>query len=191
MKDILKHPTISAVVGTVLGTIIATPIVAYINKVNVMDALILIFNWLTNIITFVLLFRVPFWVILLAIFILLLSKRFSKDESSENPYYFIAHYKTDKINNILWIFDWNRGLDGKYTLSKESPYPICPDCMNDLVLSNKTAEGYYSSRPTRFVCENCGFSQSIDGNHDDYIIKIRREIIRRVRTGEWRNSLEK
>jgi hypothetical protein len=190
LKEILKHPTVSAVVGTVLGTIIATPIVAYINKVNVMDALILIFNWLTNIVTFVLSFRVPFWIILIAIFILLLCKRIFKSRNSDSPFDFITHYKNDKIDNVLWIFDWIRGLDRKYTLSKESPHPICPECKNDLVLSNKTVDGYYSSRPTGFICENCGFSQKLDGNQDEYLLKIKREIIRRVRTGEWRNSLQ-
>ncbi|WP_286158795.1 hypothetical protein [Bacillus sp. J37] len=38
MKEILKHPTVSAIVGTVVGTLI----VAYINEINVLEALIFI-----------------------------------------------------------------------------------------------------------------------------------------------------
>ncbi|MCM3571193.1 hypothetical protein [Neobacillus mesonae] len=190
MKEILKHPTVSAIVGTVVGTLI----VAYINEINVLEALVLIFNWIKNIIAFVLSFKVPFWIILFAIFIYLLIKKvakkvnsYSSDSAGQN---IVTHYKKDRIDNILWIFEWYRGYDGRLTLTNESPHPICPNCMNDLVLSDRTSEGYYSNRPTRFACENCGFSQKFENDPEEYILKIKREIIRRIRTGEWRESLQ-
>lgn len=194
MKEILKHPTVSAIVGTVVGTIIVTPIVAYINQINVIEAFILIFSWLKNIIAFVLSFNVSFWMILLALLIFLFIKRFVKKVNSYSSnnieQSIVTHYKKDQINNILWIFEWYHEFDGKLTLTNESPHPICPKCMNDLVLSNKTPEGYYSNRPTRFACENCGFSQKFENDSEEYLLKIKREIIRRIRTGEWRESLQ-
>ncbi|WP_456278732.1 hypothetical protein [Bacillus sp. AK128] len=57
MKEILKHPTVSTVLGTVIGTIIVTPIVAYINKINIIDALILIINWIKNFIALIISFQ--------------------------------------------------------------------------------------------------------------------------------------
>jgi hypothetical protein len=44
--------------------------------------------------------------------------------------------------------------------------------MNDHVLSNRTPEGYYSNRPTRFTCENCGFSQKFENDPEEYTLKI-------------------
>jgi hypothetical protein len=194
MKEILKHPTVSAILGTVVGTIIVTPIVAHINKINVIEALILIINWIRNIIALVLSFQVPFWIILVALLVFLFSKRIANKLNSQGSAYarhsIEKHYRQDRIDSILWIFEWYRGYDGKLNLTNRSPHPICPDCMNDLVVSNKTAEGYHSNRPIRFVCENCGFSHKLETNLDEYKMKIEREIIRRVRTGEWRNSLQ-
>lgn len=194
MKEILKHPTVSAILGTVIGTIIVTPIVAYINKVNVIEALILIVNWIKNFITLILTFQVPFWIVIVSLFLFLFIKKIANKINSQGPSYarhsIEEHYRQDRINNILWIIEWYRSYDGKLKLINHSPHPICPDCMNDLVLSNKTAEGYHSNRPTRFVCENCGFSQKLETDIEDYRMKIEREIIRRGRTGEWRNSLQ-
>ncbi|MGD7048586.1 hypothetical protein FZC83_07185 [Rossellomorea marisflavi] len=194
MKEILKHPTVSAILGTVIGTIIVTPIVAYINNINVIEALRLIINWIKNIITLVLSFQVPFWIVLVALFIFLFSKRIANKLNSQGSSYarhFIEkHYRQDRIDNILWIFEWYHGFDGKLTLRNASPHPICPNCMNDLVLSNRTPEGHYSNRSTRFTCENCGFSQKFENDPEEYILKIKREIIRRIRTGEWRDSLQ-
>lgn len=194
MKETLKHPTVSAVLGTVIGTIIVTPIVAHINKINIIDALILIINWIKDIIALILSFQVPFWIILVALLVFLFFKRIVNKLNSQGSIYakqsIEKHYRQDRIDNILWIFEWYRGYDGKLNLTNWSPHPICPDCMNDLVVSNTTIEGYHSSRPIRFVCENCGFSQKLETNIDDYRMKIEREIIRRVRTGEWSNSLQ-
>ncbi|CAM3948866.1 hypothetical protein [Mesobacillus zeae] len=188
MKEILKHPTVSAIIGTVVGTLI----VAYINKINVIEALILIFNWLKEILTSVLSFEIQFWIILVVLSIFLFSKKIVEKVNSNSSDYIgqsiVTHYRKDRIDNILWIFEWYRGFDGRLTLTNSSPHPICPDCMNDLVLSNKSPEGFYSNRPTRFVCENCSFSQRLENDPEDYILKIKREIVRRIRTGEWRKS---
>lgn len=194
MKETLKHPTVSAILGTVIGTIIVTPIVAYINKINIIDALILIINWIKSIIALIISFQVPFWIILVALFVFLFIKRIANKLNSQGSIYdkqsIEKHYRQDRIDNILWIFEWDRSYDGKLNLKNCSPHPICPDCMNDLVVSNTTAEGYHSNRTIRFVCENCGFSQKLETNIDDYRMKIERELIRRVRTGEWSNSLQ-
>ncbi|RDW18768.1 hypothetical protein [Oceanobacillus chungangensis] len=191
MKDILKHPTISSIIGTVVGTAIATPIVAYINKVNVLEAFILIFNWLKNVLITLLAYQVSIWIILFVLFIYLLFKKVLIHSGSSIEHSNLTHYRKDTIDNILWIFEWYEGFDRKLSLTNSSPHPICPNCMNDLVVSSKSSNGYYSPHPTYLICDNCGFSQKFGNDFDDYRIKVQREIIRRVRTGEWKKTLTK
>lgn len=192
MREMLKHPTVSAIIGTVVGTAIATPIVAIINSTNFFEAFILIYTWLKKVATVLLTYQFPLWIILIVLSLYTVIKKFTKKINVENVKQSIeTHYRKDIIDEILWIFEWFQDFDGKIKLSVESPHPICPECMNDLVLSNTSSDGYRSPYPTSFVCENCGFLKQFGNSHSDYQEKIRREIVRRVRTGEWRNSLIK
>lgn len=189
MKDILKHPTISGIIGTVVGTIIVTPVIAYMNKINLIEAFMLIYHGLKNSLISLLTYQVSFWIILLVLFTFIGIRKIVQILNENNPIASSINnlYRKDIIDHILWIFDWTEGYNGKIALTPESPYPICPHCMNDLVRSNRASDGYYSSYPNYFICDYCGFSHKI--RKGDYHERIRREIIRRVRTGEWRKSL--
>lgn len=103
-----------------------------------------------------------------------------KDESEEPEF---TSYIEDFIYGAKWRWCWlgNQIYD---------VWCFCPLCDATLVYDDRSCRSrYYDIKKTDFICENCGHNvvASITGGDKDYAVgAIRREIDRRIRTGEYR-----
>jgi hypothetical protein len=68
---------------------------------------------------------------------------------------------------------------------------FCPTCDLQLVYSEGYLGGYRAAgTTTKLLCENCKTQvMEADGNYKQLEAKVQREIERRIRTGEYRESL--
>lgn len=89
-------------------------------------------------------------------------------------------YTQDEIEGVIWEWKWysEHGEYRKYALT-----PLCPRCMNELVIYPKNP---YRNTIRQMYCDRkeCSFKYEGWMNYD----RIEREIERRVRTGEWKNA---
>lgn len=72
--------------------------------------------------------------------------------------------------------------------------PYCQTCSTQLVFSYDDGEGLYSGdqRHTELICQRCNRDRVLlrePGNYQDLVKRIKREIDRLVRTGEWRKHV--
>lgn len=180
MRKHLKHPLSVGIIGGALATIITTPIVAIMNKIKWDEALSLIFSTIGNWILAILNFNIKLWWLLVAGIILFFIVKWIITREQDSPTSSIQNYRSDVIDGILWNWEWYRNYSGHYTLSSNSLSPICNHCKTDL---RETRMGYGSG----LTCSYCHFSKHIE-DIDNYYDKIGREIIRRVRTGEYKKE---
>ncbi|TPG71154.1 hypothetical protein EEL31_23790 [Brevibacillus laterosporus] len=185
MKKLLMHPLISTILGGVVATVIATPIVAYFNTIKWTEALSLICVTVTNCISLILNFDIKLWWILAAIMVFVLVVyllvRFIPPSSTSQDSF--LNYKTDTIEGIVWQWRW-RYNDYKGSYNITNLRPICYSCKADIV----QYEGYYQSE-NRVKCVICGFEKQVN-NLDAFLEKIDIEINRRVRTDEYKKKIE-
>lgn len=103
------------------------------------------------------------------------------EAQAEEPGY--KSYIEDFIHGAKWRWSWAGN-----TISNVWCY--CPRCDATLVYDDSSCRRFYSDvRKTDFICENCGHSvvATITGGDKDYATgAIRREIDRRIRTGEYK-----
>ena len=92
-------------------------------------------------------------------------------------------YIEDNIHGAKWRWSWIGNQ-----ISNE--WCFCPRCDATLVYDDSSCRNFYSGvDKTDFICENCNHSviASITGGNKDYATgAVRREIGRRVRTGEYK-----
>lgn len=93
-------------------------------------------------------------------------------------------YIEDLIHGAKWRWSWVGN-------QVSNVWCFCPRCDATLVYDDSSCRSLYSDvNKTDFICENCGRSvvASITGGDMDYATSaIRREIDRRLRTGEYKN----
>ena len=131
-------------------------------------------------------YSLPGWVWLL-IFILafvgLVNIYLSLKGKSEEPEF--KSYIEDFIHGAKWRWSWMGN-------QISNVWCFCPRCDATLVYDDSSCRSLYSDvNKTDFICENCGHSvvASITGGNKDYAPgAIRREIERRVRTGEYKKN---
>lgn len=103
-----------------------------------------------------------------------------KGESEEQEF---KSYTEDFIHGAKWRWVWVGNQISNI-------WCFCPRCDATLVYDDSSCQSLYSDvNKTNFICENCGRSvvASITGGNKDYATgAIRREIDRRVRTGEYK-----
>lgn len=128
-------------------------------------------------------YSLPGWVWLL-IFILafvgLVNIYLSLKGESEEPEF--KSYIEDLIHGAKWRWSWVGN-------QVSNVWCFCPRCDATLVYDDSSCRRFSDTNKTDFICENCGHSvvASITGGNKDYATgAIRREIDRRVRTGEYK-----
>mgnify|MGYP001174321274 FL=1 len=103
-----------------------------------------------------------------------------KGESEEPEF---KSYIEDFIYGAKWRWSWVGN-------QISNVWCFCPRCDATLVYDDSSCRSLYSDvNKTDFICENCGHSvvASITGGNKEYATgAIRREIERRVRTGEYK-----
>lgn len=90
------------------------------------------------------------------------------------------------------FFDLN--FEWSYRLGDE-PWDfktLCPECLNEVTAQEKTdfSHQYSINKKHEFVCSNCNYSASFDGEIHNFYGEVKKSISRKIRTGEWRTSLK-
>lgn len=98
--------------------------------------------------------------------------------SPATPY---SNYVEDILFGAMWRWSWDGDISNLWC--------FCPVCDAELVYDDSSAHSIYSQEEPRtlFICEHCNRSTMgrVDGGGKDYALgAVRREIRRRVRTGQ-------
>lgn len=97
-------------------------------------------------------------------------------------------FKTMKYSDVLWRWRWKK--ESIYALA-----PYCPTCNEELWYDdeNSKATTNLNEKITFLVCEKCGGEQKgrIKGGDRDFAISlVKREILRKVRSGEYKEKTD-
>ena len=91
-------------------------------------------------------------------------------------------YREDLVFGILWR--WQYAEDGRMW----ELHCFCPVC--DLQLFPRDVGEYRFAPVTMYPCEHCGYeSKRVTGSALSVESLVRRHVQRKLRTGEWKNSL--
>lgn len=100
--------------------------------------------------------------------------------SNEPPH---LHYVEDLLYGAKWRWAW-------FGLEISRLWCFCPRCDAELVYDDRDA--FYSHAPstTRFICEHCQNLEvaRVPGNKSYALEAVRREIRRRIRTGQFKGG---
>lgn len=89
-------------------------------------------------------------------------------------------YNSDSIFGMNWRWSWSG-----YNIN--NLWCFCPSCDATLVYDDSSRHNYHNPTVTHFICENCSnrIVGTITGGDKPYAIgAVKREIERRIRTGE-------
>ncbi len=118
----------------------------------------------------------------LAMFIFLSALRYWRNRKNN-------HSRFTQLNfggSVLWR--WQSISSLPYSL-----VPYCPKCDMQLVYDYDDGERYTGTqRHTVLICERCDTSRQLCrelGNYSDLQARVTREIVRLIRTGEWRQHV--
>lgn len=90
------------------------------------------------------------------------------------------------VEDFIYGAKWRWGWDGNQI---SNVWCFCPICDAILVYDDSSCRFYSGANKTDFICENCNrrVVASINGGDKNYATgAVRREISRRVRTGEYK-----
>ena len=129
----------------------------------------------------------PRWVLtLLVIFALVTVTRFVV---SLFPKFAPDHSKFVEMTycGAKWQWGWASGQISNI-------WCLCPSCQAELVYDDSSNHNRYTNEKahTKFICENCNGQvvAEVDGGDKEYAVSaVKREVRRRVRTGEYKGSL--
>lgn len=91
-------------------------------------------------------------------------------------------YVEDVLFGAKWRWTWlDNGISWLWC--------FCPRCDSELVYDDAEVDAFYSVEPcaTRFICEHCNNLEvaKVTGNKNYALETVRREVRRRVRTGQF------
>jgi hypothetical protein len=135
-------------------------------------------------------FAGPFWLLYLLLFLsspaiyralkfvfVVFMRHVLRKDPARGPY---ARYRRDTFHDIPWTWD--------YSLQRE-PVNIwceCPECRTTLVYEYSSHRG-----EATLHCETCDRDlQTLEGNIDYLKAKTRRLIEKKIKTGEWEETVE-
>ncbi|EPM4854000.1 hypothetical protein ACTIRA_004597 [Vibrio parahaemolyticus] len=99
--------------------------------------------------------------------------------SKKQPEY--IKYQEDFLYSVKWRWTWH---DNKIS----NLWCFCPSCDATLVYDDSSCRSFYEESKTDFICENCHnrIVTTVKGGDHYYAIEAaEREILRRIRTGEY------
>jgi len=182
-----SHPIRSGIFVTVIGGIILSLILS-----PTFQALVL--NWISNLwdsIIWVWLavfsnYAIPGWLILIVGVLSLptLARIFrSTFRQQKSPH---QTYVSDYLHGVKWRWEW-------FGDHVSNLWCYCPTCDAQLVYEDLTqARILDQQNKTNFICEHCGHKvvTSLPGDKEYSIALIEREIDRKIRTGEYKATLQ-
>ena len=92
-------------------------------------------------------------------------------------------YVSDNILGVQWQWRWQAG-------TIDDLVPICPKPACSCRLDHERSS-HLAIDGVSLVCDHCGFTKDYDCNWDDLRWRVLKEIDRRIRTGEFKERLQK
>jgi hypothetical protein len=173
-----KHPILYNLIGTVLGGLILSCVLyfvpgAYPLLVRVIKSAWGFLSWRIP---------TPLWLLALLVIptiaIVVIAVAAFLTPAHVPEFY---SYTEDRLFNAIWR--WQYGSSGIWDLAS-----FCQSCESRLVYSDTRA--LYGPTLTKLICEHCSREiTETEGDYDYLEARVKREIDRRIRTGEYKRSL--
>jgi Ca2+/Na+ antiporter len=123
VKKIMKNPWIITIVGGIIVFLFTSILKSVISDINFINSIKFISLTLFSYGKFILLFKIPIWILILFfIGILIIIYIIFKLDSEDPPW---IRYRRDYVNDMLFTWDYNRNL-GKVKI--KNLRPICSNC---------------------------------------------------------------
>ncbi|WP_444910280.1 hypothetical protein [Microbulbifer sp. TRSA005] len=134
-------------------------------------------------------YSVPGWVlfpltIITAYFLLSLLMAVQKKWSRVEPPLF-TRYVEDFLFDAKWHWSWREG-------AVKNLHSFCPSCEGQLIYDDSNCDDIYEDHcDTKLICENCDYKiiSTIRGYAEEALARVEREILRRVRVGEYPSNI--
>lgn len=133
---------------------------------------------------------VPVWVVLSAALAAYMLYRYGKWRGTrarlgpEKPEY--HRYVADLIDGVVWRWNWNESGQIRNMIA------CCPTCDLELVAEEVLggwSPGLRGKSKTAFSCKKCSArAATVDGTSHENEASVRKEIARKIRTGEWKEA---
>jgi hypothetical protein len=179
MRKFLKKVWIDPVWSKVLGAIILALISGIVEFFTKVKPLTCIFNLLKQfIIIFAYKITIPIWgLILIALPTIFFIVIFIIILISKPPPRLISwqDYKMDNIDGIKWVWSWYRN-------DVSDLIALCPVCMCEL-----ESKQHPYKLGTDLYCQKCDKYIDLNTSMNEFKEKVKKEIRRRVRTGEYKD----
>lgn len=129
MKNFMNNPWVIAIGSTVIGGVLVSFVLDWINGVDWLSTLKTVVNFIVNAIVAFLNFELKVWWVLVAIALLFMAliviSKIHDTKKNNNPIPFLSYTK-DSILGYAWEWGYRKNLDGKYTIT--DLHPVCSKC---------------------------------------------------------------
>lgn len=167
MKKFMKNPWVLGIGTTVIGGLLLSFLLDWINGVDLLSTLKTTLQFIGNAIIAFFNFELKVWWVLLALALLfaalLIYAKFLDAKDKSNPIPFLSYTK-DSALGYTWEWEYRKTYDGKYTITNLRP--ICSKC-GMILKQNYTVYG------KEMECLRCNTTK----NWEDYYLADARMLI--------------
>ncbi len=162
--------------SVMLTSLLSVLITAFVEKINLFVALLLVLKWISTAVLFVLTFRIPVWIIISVVFLVFILVKLiaTRKKKPDEPW---KQYKMDCFKK--WLFEWKYSIRGGI-IGLEA---ICKKCKCLLSSSN---ERHYHDPNRHLYCPNC--DSKYDSISNKMLSDVKKIIINRIESGEYKSS---
>ena len=129
MKKFLKNPWVLTIGSTVIGGVLLSFVMDWINKVDWLSTLKVVLRFIGNAIVAFLNFELKVWWLLVALallFVALLIYIKILDTKQKNAPIPFLSYTKDSVLGYSWEWEYRKTSDGRYTIN--NLHPVCSRC---------------------------------------------------------------
>jgi len=179
-KKVLSNTWIISIFSPIITTIIISAFTAFIKQINFFDAFKLLLSWILKMITF----RVPLYVIALAIilFVLVIYLYVKTEETKESNLPNWLNYTKEQYKS--WTFKWEYylGYNNKYEI--KDLRPVC-QCGCELSMKDKHKNRWYNEGI--LLCPNC--ENTYPTLNRDVLEDFEKKLIHSIKTGNYPENI--
>lgn len=158
MKKFIKNPWVLGIGTTVIGGVLLSLVLDWINDVDLLSTLKNVIAFIFDAITAFLNFELKVWWVLVAfalfVVILIVIAKVSDAKAKNNTPSFL-NYTKDSVLGYTWEWEYKKGYDGKYSIS--NLHPVCSEC-GMILKQGYTLYGY------GMQCLRCNTTQQWNGS---------------------------
>lgn len=153
MKKFLKNPWVLGIGTTVIGGVLLSFVMDWINKVDWLSTLKAALQFIGNAILAFLTLELKVWWVLVAFAFLfaafVIYTKILDTKQKNTPMTFLS-YKKDSVLGYTWEWEYTKTYDGKYAIN--NLHPVCSEC--GMILKKE-----YEGIGMRMKCLRCNTSQ--------------------------------